>query len=141
MAGSDQTDAQILRLLVQDGRMSFSDVGRAVGLSSHAVGQRVRRLLEDGTIEGFTALVAAAPSGPTLDAVVDVRLLPSTPPSSFERFARSLDGVLDVWFVTGRTDFLVRLRCADSEALNAVVRRMRSEGGVSLTETRLIMRS
>lgn len=141
MAGSDHTDAQIVRLLVQDGRMSFSDLGRAVGLSSHAVGQRVRRLLEDGTIQGFTAIVAPAPSGTVLDAVVDVRLLPSTAPASFERFVRSLDDVIDVWFVTGRTDFLVRLRCADSEALNDAVRKMRSDGGVSLTETRLIMRS
>ena len=40
----ESTDAQILALLSGDGRMSFTDIGKATGLSTSAAQQRVRRL-------------------------------------------------------------------------------------------------
>ena len=40
-----------------DGRMSFTDLGKATGLSTSAVHQRVRRLEERGVIKGYHAAV------------------------------------------------------------------------------------
>ena len=40
----ETTDRQILSLLAADGRMSFTDLGKATGLSTSAVHQRVKRL-------------------------------------------------------------------------------------------------
>ena len=40
----EDLDAQILKLLARDGRMSFTDLGKATGLSTSAVHQRVKRL-------------------------------------------------------------------------------------------------
>jgi Lrp/AsnC family leucine-responsive transcriptional regulator len=44
----DDIDREILSLLTQDGRLSFRDLGAAVGLSSNAAADRVRRLRRDG---------------------------------------------------------------------------------------------
>ena len=44
-------------LLAADGRMSFTDLGKATGLSTSAVHQRVRRLEERGVITGYHAAV------------------------------------------------------------------------------------
>ena len=44
----EDTDRTIVRLLTQDGRMSFTDLGKATGLSTSAVRQRVRRLEQRG---------------------------------------------------------------------------------------------
>lgn len=50
----DDTDREILRLLDEDGRRPYSDIGTAVGLSGPAVSDRIERLRERGIIQGFS---------------------------------------------------------------------------------------
>lgn len=57
MVELDDTDAEILQLLLEDGRRSYTDIGERVGLSSPSVSNRVERLEELGVIEGFTVNV------------------------------------------------------------------------------------
>ncbi len=59
----EDLDAQILRLLAADGRMSFTDLGKATGLSTSAVHQRVKRLEQRGVIKGYGAAIDYARSG------------------------------------------------------------------------------
>ena len=51
----EKTDRKILALLAADGRMSFTDLGKATGLSTSAVHQRVKRLEQRGLIRGYGA--------------------------------------------------------------------------------------
>ena len=53
----EDIDRTILRLLAADGRMSFTDLGKATGLSTSAVHQRVKRLEQRGVISGYGAAV------------------------------------------------------------------------------------
>src|SRR6476619_4535668 len=76
----DRIDFQILNVLAGNGRESFSDLGKAVGLSPHGAADRVRRLQRTGVITGFTATVALENVGRALDAFIDVRLMPKTSP-------------------------------------------------------------
>ena len=48
----ESTDRKILALLAVDGRMSYTDLGKATGLSTSAVHQRVKRLEQRGLIKG-----------------------------------------------------------------------------------------
>lgn len=50
----DDTDREILRLLLADSRRSFSDIAERVGLSAPAVSDRIDRLQEMGVIRAFT---------------------------------------------------------------------------------------
>lgn len=54
MAELDDTDAQILHLLMEDARRSFTDIGDRVGLSAPSVSNRVDRLVDLGVVDGFT---------------------------------------------------------------------------------------
>lgn len=54
MRGLDDTDREILRILLDDGRRSYSDIAETVGLSAPAVSDRIDRLREVGLIERFT---------------------------------------------------------------------------------------
>ncbi|MDZ7687407.1 MAG: AsnC family transcriptional regulator [Halobacteriales archaeon] len=53
--GLDETDAEILRLLVEDGRMAYTEIADEVGMSPPSVIERVERLREKGVLEGFEA--------------------------------------------------------------------------------------
>lgn len=57
MRGLDETDREILRLLLDDGRRPYSEIAAEVGLSAPAVSDRVDRLQELGIIERFTVEV------------------------------------------------------------------------------------
>lgn len=54
MSELDETDAEILQLLVEDARRSYKEIGEAVGLSAPSVSNRVERLEDLGVIRGFT---------------------------------------------------------------------------------------
>ena len=60
----EKTDRKILSLLAADGRMSFTDLGKATGLSTSAVHQRVKRLEQRGLIRGYVATVDHDADGP-----------------------------------------------------------------------------
>jgi Lrp/AsnC family leucine-responsive transcriptional regulator len=137
----DAIDTQILSLLDQNGRASFASIGEAVGLSPHGTADRVRRLERDGVILGYSARIDQAEVGRALEALVDIRLLPSTDPDEFERQVLALPAVRRVDFLTGRFDYQLRLACRDADELDHTVRRIRREAGAAVTETRIVMRS
>lgn len=64
----EEIDRRIVALLKTDGRMSFTDLAKATGLSNSAAHQRVRRLQERGVITGFRAVVDPAVEGRPLTA-------------------------------------------------------------------------
>jgi Lrp/AsnC family leucine-responsive transcriptional regulator len=137
----DETDFRILNALVENGRASFASLGEAVGLSPHGAADRVRRLQGAGIITGFTATVALENVGRALDAFIDVRLMPTTSPETFERYVGSLPAVQELAFVTGRFDYHVRVACQNADDLDATVRAIRGEGGAAQTETRIVLRT
>ena len=53
----DETNKEILRLLRRDGRMSFTDIGKELGISRVAVQKRVKKLEEEGIIKGYMAVL------------------------------------------------------------------------------------
>ena len=64
----DEVDGEILRLLRDDARISWRDLGAAVGLSANAAADRVRRLRQSGVITGFVALIDPAAGGRNVEA-------------------------------------------------------------------------
>ena len=57
LSGLDDTDRRIVELLIHNARMSYSDLGEAVGLSRVAVKARIRALEERGVIEEYTTII------------------------------------------------------------------------------------
>jgi Lrp/AsnC family transcriptional regulator, leucine-responsive regulatory protein len=137
----DAIDGRILTLLRANGRASFASIGEEVGLSPHGAADRVRRLERAGVITGYAAQVDPGRIGRSLDAFIDVRLLPSTDPDAFEREVRGLQAVRELAFLTGRFDYQLRVACHDADDLDQTVRALRQRAGAAQTETRIAMRT
>lgn len=69
----DETDLQITRILEADGRKSLAEVGKEVGLSGPAVGERVRALQDRGYITGFGAELDLHRFGYRIQALVRIK--------------------------------------------------------------------
>lgn len=137
----DDIDREILSLLGRDGRMSFRDLGAAVGLSANAAADRVRRLRRDGVIAGFTAIVDPVAEGRAIEAVIDVKMGPEQDNDGFERAIAPLMAIVEAAHLTGRADYELRVRCRDAGELDALLRRLKRECGAADTETRIVLRT
>ena len=77
---TDEKDRMIIRLLIKDGRMSYSDIAAEIGLTRTAVKNRVKRLEDCGIIKGYRAIVNPIESDEMMTFVVNVE----TTPESFD---------------------------------------------------------
>ena len=136
----DRLDREILQILQNDGRRSFTDVGADVHLSANAVADRVRKMTRDGTIRSVRAIVDPAALGMTVEAQIDVKLRPTTSAEAFERAIRGLPQVMTATLLTGSFDYALRVACADRADLAAVTETIRNKAGAQETYSRIILR-
>jgi Lrp/AsnC family leucine-responsive transcriptional regulator len=135
----DAIDREILKRLRGDARVSFRDLGEAVGLSANAVAERVRRLVSAGTIRRFTAELDPAAHGMRLAAFIDLRLAAGTAADAFEAGLRTVTGVVSSALTTGSFDYTLRVAVADEAGLVALIEALRARGAYE-TYSRIILR-
>src|SRR3954451_15602692 len=137
----DDVDSEILRLLREDGRLSWRDLGAAVGLSANAAAERVRRLRKAGIITGFVALVDPAMGGRTLEALVGITLRAGVDSDQFATEAAKLQPVIEVLHLTGAPDYQLRVAWRDTAELDAPLRPLRTRHGAADPDTTTTLRS
>lgn len=111
-------DRHILRLLQKNGRISYTDLAREVGLSVTPCIERVKRLEKNGVIDGFTARLNPQQLNAGLVVFVQIRLN-HTSQENFEEFRQavmSLENIQSCFLVSGNYDYLLKARVADMAA-------------------------
>ncbi len=131
----DELDRQLLRLLVADGRRSYTDLARDTGLSTSAVHQRVRRLEQRGVISGYTARVDPVLAGLPLTAFVSVTPIDPAAPDDAPDRLRHLPAVEACHSVAGTESWILKVRVASPAALEALLSEIRSSAGVQTRTT------
>ncbi len=134
----EAADRRIIDLLREDGRISYTDLGKAVGLSTSAVHQRVRRLEERGIITSYTAHVDPAALGTPLTAFISVTPLDPRDPDDIPDRLRDITQIDACYSVAGDSNYLLRVRVGTPQDLEDLLSRVRSEGGVS-TRTTIVL--
>jgi Lrp/AsnC family transcriptional regulator for asnA, asnC and gidA len=135
--GFDVVDERILEALQDDGRRSFRDIARAIGVSEGTVRTRVRRLQAAGVLR-FLAFVDPSRLGRRVLALVLARV----EAQHQERVINAASGWPETTYVSsllGRSDVYMQVICADNDTLWSIVSRLRTLPGVIETETMLEM--
>lgn len=114
----DKYDTKILKVLQKDGRISYTDLGKQVGLTTTPCIERVRKLERHGYIQGYSATLNAKKLDAGLVVFVQISLDRSSK-QTFEQFRNAiqmLEPVQECYLVTGSFDFLVKARVKDMRA-------------------------
>jgi Lrp/AsnC family leucine-responsive transcriptional regulator len=131
-------DRKIVKLLAADGRMSFTDLAKATGLSTSAAHQRVRRLEERGVIRGYAAVNDPDAIGLPLTAFGSVRPLdPSAPDDVAERLS-AIEAIEACHSVAGEESYILKTRVASPGDLEDLLARIRAEANVR-TRTTIVL--
>lgn len=133
----DSTGRKILSALQANARLSFSALGRQVGLSQPAVAERVKHLEAEGLITGYHAHVDAAKLG--LPILAFVRLV--TPPEKYPRFLKLVVAwpeVLECHHLSGDDSFILKVAVSSTTHLEELIGRFTPFGP---TKTAIVLSS
>lgn len=138
----DELDRDILRILQSEGRVTLADLAQRVGLSGPAAGERVRKLEQQGVIRGYAALVDPRAVGLGLLAFIGVAVDHPRQYAAFLQAMADAPEVLEVHHVAGADNYLVKVRCHDTEHLEQVIADViKRPDGVSRTYTTVVLSS
>jgi Lrp/AsnC family leucine-responsive transcriptional regulator len=131
----EDLDRRIVGLLMQDGRMSFTDLGKVTGLSTSAVHQRVRRLEERGVIKGYRAVIDHDALGMTLVAFISVTPLDPAAPDDVPDHLRDIADLEACHSVAGEESYILKARVSTPGDLEDLLARVRTGANVSTRTT------
>jgi Lrp/AsnC family transcriptional regulator for asnA, asnC and gidA len=134
----DRLDYEILALLQQDGRRSFTEIGKAVGYSEGTIRKRVTRLVDDGLIR-IIGLVDPHLVGFDAPAIIQVSVIPPHLEAAAQAIAQFPE-VSYLLMVSGEFDLIVEVRCRNREHLAAFIRdHLQKVAGVQRTVSSLVL--
>lgn len=115
----DRIDAEILRLLQKDGRISNKALAAQVGLAPSSCLERVRQLQRAGVIRGVHADVRPESLGVGLEAMYFIGLAKHSRElvESFQSEMQALPEVRSIYLVAGQYDFLMHVAVRDAQHL------------------------
>lgn len=131
----DAYDRKILTLLQDDARLSYSEIGRRIHLTSPAVTERVRRLQEAQVIEGFTTRLNLRALGYSFEAFINITV---DSHAALDAWAAAHPEVLALHATTGNHCALIRLAVTAPEHLQALIT---SLGAIGKTSTSIVLSS
>ena len=140
----DQFDHRILDALIKDGRMSVTDLSALVGLSKTPCQVRLRRLIDEGYIEGFHARINQRKLGMDHIAFAEVKLSDTREEAlrEFNTAVRKIKEVEECHMIAGRIDYLLKVRTSDIRRYRQVLgEKISSLPHVASTSTAVAMES
>ena len=133
----DNTGKRILHLLQANARISFSEIGRQIGMSTPAVIERVQKMEDAGIIAGYTVHIDPKALGYTVHAFIRLKTKPHWYPKIRE-LAQTLPPIMACHHVTGTDAFIMEARFMSVEDLEPFLEHFKDIGE---TSTSIVMSS
>lgn len=132
----DKTDERLLEILRGDARESFVSIAKKLKTSEGTVRARVKRLVRQGIIRGFTIRT----SGKDVKGFIEVKVDSNVHTSDIAGRIRGLKGVEGVFEVSGETDIIAFVDVLSTAELNEVIESIRRLDNALSTRTRLVLK-
>ena len=121
--GLDQLDQQIIRLLIENARMSYSDIGQKIGISRVAVRARIQALEQRGIIEEYTTIINPQKISGAVSCYFELEFHPE----SLEKAIQLLDEnetITQIYSVTGRNKLHVHAVASSAQEMETLIRQV-----------------
>ena len=137
--GIDKKDNEIINILLEDGRMSYSDIGEKVGLSRTAVKNRIAALEEKKIISGYKAVINPQEAPEMMTFIVNAE----SSPESFEEFKSAFaaaEETVTLLQTTGKCHLTAICVSTDMNSMRAFVNKMyKAVDGINYINASAIM--
>lgn len=116
----DSFDQKILKILQENARISYTELGKEIGLSGPAVKERVHKLEEAGVIKGYKAQLDLSKLGYTLTVIINFKMNPG----NIKRFVdklKDMPEVVECNRVTGGDNLIMKVILKETEELEKLI--------------------
>jgi Lrp/AsnC family transcriptional regulator for asnA, asnC and gidA len=138
----DETDQQIIKMLQEDGRMSFSEIAKAIKpdpKTEVTIRRRVRRLQREGIIKRFTVVLDPLKIGKSISAIVRVKAQMKSASLIAEK-VKKYDEVIEAYFLDGACGVMLKVTVDDLADLKSFLEnRLGKVPGVGEVETCIVL--
>jgi Lrp/AsnC family leucine-responsive transcriptional regulator len=134
-------DTKILATLLKDARTPHAQIAEEIGLSRPAVSERVKKLEQTGIIKGYSAIIDPTALGQSITAFISARH-PGIVQKETEKALRDLanrDEILEIHTVAGEDCFLIKVRLANIEELNEIIKNLKKPPLMMSTKTTIAL--
>lgn len=136
----DEIDRKIIKLLTENGRMSYVDIGKELELSRVAVRERVNQLISEGVIERFTVVVNSEKVGRAVSAFFEVDCEPAFLVEVAETLADN-PKVASCYQMTGPSTLHMHVLVEDFTALEKFINHeLYALEGITRVESHILLR-
>ncbi|MCC2254443.1 Lrp/AsnC family transcriptional regulator [Ruminococcus sp. CLA-AA-H200] len=118
--GLDELDQKIVQLLIQNARMSYSEIGQKIGISRVAVKMRVQTLEQKGIIEEYTTIINPQKISGAVSCYFEIETVPDKLTEVAETL-RANDTVTQIYRVTGKSRLHVHAVASSNEEMEHLI--------------------
>ena len=134
----DRLDKYIIKTLNSNTRQSFRSIARNINVSLSTISNRLKKLEEEGIIEGYIPLINREKIGYDLTALINIKLAHGKLIEVQRQIARD-DHVSCVYDITGDWDSLIIAHFKDRRDLNKFIKNVLSMDYVERTNTQMVL--
>lgn len=134
----DDKDKEIIKLLKDDARASYGEIGQKIGLSEGAVRKRIKTLTDGGAIRKFTVKISIAEGA---QAITLLTANPAFPTQEVSRKIQVIQNVETTYEVSGEYDIVAVISGINMTEVNECIEKIRMVEGIVKTNTMIVLRS
>ncbi|WP_374723368.1 Lrp/AsnC family transcriptional regulator [Calidifontibacillus erzurumensis] len=113
----DEIDFQIIKLLKENSRKTWKEIGESIHMTGQAVGNRIRRMEEEGIIEQYTIAVNELKLGKSIQAYIMI-FLKSNQHTAFQKYIKENPDITEAHRISGEGCYMIKASVSDQVALN-----------------------
>jgi DNA-binding Lrp family transcriptional regulator len=134
----DEKDKLIIKILKDDARAGYGDIGSKIGLSEGAVRKRIKTLTDEAVIRKFTVKIGVAEGA---QAITLLATNPTYPTQEVSKKIQAIPNVETIYEVTGEYDIIVVISGMNVTEVNECIEKIRRVEGIMKTNTMIVLRS
>lgn len=128
-----------MECLKLNSRENATNIGAKINLSTSAVIERIKKLVDTGVIEGYTTLINQSALGRELMAFIYVSLEHPKFNEGFVNLIKQNDSIAECHYIAGDFDFILKVVTKSGKTLEEILNYIKSIKGVSLTRTSVVL--
>ncbi len=134
----DEIDIGIINILLEDGTKNLSQIASVLKVGIATVHRRLRKLRDEGVIEGYTLLVNPKKLGLNVIAITSLKVVSGREQEILKEVEKIRD-VTEIYKISGQFEIILKIKAGDLGELNKILDRIKIVNGIQEINTSVVL--